>query len=316
MAQANAKKKVIPVGPVKCAVCTKTVYQMEQVAIDGLVMHDKCFKCAHCNKKLSPGTCSSIYGKFYCKPHFMSLFKSKGNYNEGFGEEKDQHKFNAAHGVGGDHPPADAKPAETSAAKPAEPAKPAEAPKPAEPAQPAPAAKPAEAAKPTEAAKPAAKTHDPVLSYNAQTKKHNIEYQTGKTDLALTAQSTADGVFISNCTSSVITVTGKLSSISLLNCTDTAVVFENIIASVEVNRGKKIQLQANGSIPQILFDSTEGATVFLSNDAQSAEIICAHSELINIIIPGDEDDMELPVPSQYVTRIVDGKLVTEPATHV
>jgi hypothetical protein len=27
-------------------------------------------------------------GKTYCKPHFKQLFKSKGNYDEGFGKEK------------------------------------------------------------------------------------------------------------------------------------------------------------------------------------------------------------------------------------
>lgn len=82
----------------------------------------------------------------------------------GFGEEKDQHKFNAAHGGAPATPAAAAKPAEPAkpvvvAAKPAEPAKPVTpaAAKPAEPAKPAvtpAAAKPAEAPKPA-AAKPA-----------------------------------------------------------------------------------------------------------------------------------------------------------------
>ena len=29
--------------------------------------------------------------QIYCKPHFKQLFKSKGNYNEGFGQKKLTH---------------------------------------------------------------------------------------------------------------------------------------------------------------------------------------------------------------------------------
>lgn len=33
----------------------------------------------------SLGTYASLHGRIYCKPHFNQLFKSKGNYDEGFG---------------------------------------------------------------------------------------------------------------------------------------------------------------------------------------------------------------------------------------
>ena len=29
----------------------------------------------------------------YCKPHFKQLFKAKGNYSEGFGEEQHKNKW-------------------------------------------------------------------------------------------------------------------------------------------------------------------------------------------------------------------------------
>lgn len=38
----------------------------------------------------SLGNYASLHGKIYCKPHFKQLFKSKGNYDEGFGHK--QHK--------------------------------------------------------------------------------------------------------------------------------------------------------------------------------------------------------------------------------
>jgi hypothetical protein len=42
-------------------------------------------------------------GKYFCKPHFKQLFRLKGNYDEGFGEE--QHKMKWVHG---EHAPEEA----------------------------------------------------------------------------------------------------------------------------------------------------------------------------------------------------------------
>lgn len=38
----------------------------------------------------SLGSYAALEGEFYCKPHYQQLFKSKGNYDEGFGRR--QHK--------------------------------------------------------------------------------------------------------------------------------------------------------------------------------------------------------------------------------
>uniref|UniRef100_A0A8C9N3E7 LIM domain-containing protein 2 n=1 Tax=Serinus canaria TaxID=9135 RepID=A0A8C9N3E7_SERCA len=37
---------------------------------------------------LGLGSYAALHGEFYCKPHFQQLFKSKGNYDEGFGGTK------------------------------------------------------------------------------------------------------------------------------------------------------------------------------------------------------------------------------------
>lgn len=36
---------------------------------------------------LSLGNYASLHGRMYCKPHYKQLFKSKGNYDEGFGQK-------------------------------------------------------------------------------------------------------------------------------------------------------------------------------------------------------------------------------------
>uniref|UniRef100_H3AY10 LIM domain containing 2 n=1 Tax=Latimeria chalumnae TaxID=7897 RepID=H3AY10_LATCH len=73
-----------------CASCQKTVYPMERLVADKCIFHTSCFCCKHCNTKLSLGSYAALHGEFYCKPHFQQLFKSKGNYDEGFGRK--QHK--------------------------------------------------------------------------------------------------------------------------------------------------------------------------------------------------------------------------------
>ncbi|XP_059499296.1 LIM domain and actin-binding protein 1-like isoform X3 [Stegostoma tigrinum] len=70
-----------------CVTCQKTVYPMERLVANQQVFHNFCFRCSHCNTKLSIGNFASLHGNVYCKPHFSQLFKSKGNYDEGFGHK-------------------------------------------------------------------------------------------------------------------------------------------------------------------------------------------------------------------------------------
>ncbi|XP_029309372.1 uncharacterized protein LOC115022512 [Cottoperca gobio] len=63
---------------------------MEKMLANELILHNNCFCCKHCKKKLSIHNYSSLYGEFYCTSHYQQLFKRTGNYDEGFGHR--QHK--------------------------------------------------------------------------------------------------------------------------------------------------------------------------------------------------------------------------------
>ncbi|XP_063997635.1 LIM domain and actin-binding protein 1 isoform X2 [Pogoniulus pusillus] len=89
-AQPKAVKKFQLPMKETCVGCQKTVYPMERLFANQQVFHISCFRCSYCNSKLSLGTYASLRGNIYCKPHFNQLFKSKGNYDEGFGHK--QHK--------------------------------------------------------------------------------------------------------------------------------------------------------------------------------------------------------------------------------
>ncbi|XP_017591322.1 PREDICTED: xin actin-binding repeat-containing protein 2 [Corvus brachyrhynchos] len=78
-----------------CKLCQQRVYPMECLAADKQNFHKSCFRCHHCGSQLSLGNYASLHGKIYCKPHFKQLFKSKGNYDEGFGHRQHKELWNS-----------------------------------------------------------------------------------------------------------------------------------------------------------------------------------------------------------------------------
>lgn len=111
-----------------------------------------------------------------------------------------------------------------------------------------------------------------------------------------------------------------LFSSSSENATGSGVVFDDVVATVEVINSKKVQIQANGSVHQISLDKTHGATVYLQSPAGlSASIATSLTSEVNIVTPGkteNDDSVEHAIPEQFVSKFVNGKLVTGPSEHV
>ncbi|KAD6795338.1 hypothetical protein E3N88_06234 [Mikania micrantha] len=66
----------------KCVGCTKIVYPIERVKVDGAAYHRSCFKCCHGGCTISPSNYIAHEGRLYCKHHHIQLFKKKGNYSQ------------------------------------------------------------------------------------------------------------------------------------------------------------------------------------------------------------------------------------------
>ncbi|OTF74988.1 LIM domain containing protein, partial [Euroglyphus maynei] len=66
---------------IKCKICSKHVYHMEQIKAVKSIFHKSCFRCIDCNKQLNMDSYSSHEGQIYCKLHFKQLFQPKPNFN-------------------------------------------------------------------------------------------------------------------------------------------------------------------------------------------------------------------------------------------
>uniref|UniRef100_G3P956 LIM domain and actin binding 1a n=1 Tax=Gasterosteus aculeatus aculeatus TaxID=481459 RepID=G3P956_GASAC len=91
-----------------CVACLKTVYPLERLVANQHVYHSSCFRCSHCNTKLSLVNYASLHNNVYCKPHFCQLFKAKGNYDEGFGHRPHKELWEGKADGGESSPPSNA----------------------------------------------------------------------------------------------------------------------------------------------------------------------------------------------------------------
>jgi len=124
-------------------------------------------------------------------------------------------------------------------------------------------------------------------------------------------------ILISRCNSSVVQVVGKANAISVDNCLRLRLIVDDLVSSIEVINSSRIHIDINGSLPSIQLDKVDGAAVALSkmNAATKMwpEIFTSKCTSVNIGLglESEEDSIELPVPEQIKSRIVNGRLVSE-----
>ncbi|OAY49203.1 LIM domain-containing protein PLIM2b isoform X2 [Manihot esculenta] len=78
----------------KCSACSKTVYPLEKVTMEGECFHKSCFRCAHGGCPLTHSSYAALDGVLYCKHHFAQLFMEKGSYSHVL--QAASHKRNAS----------------------------------------------------------------------------------------------------------------------------------------------------------------------------------------------------------------------------
>lgn len=83
---------------------------------------------------------------------------------------------------------------------------------------------------------------------------------------------------------------------------------------------KSFGLQIFHVTPTIAVDKCDGGQIYLSKECLDVEILSAKSSSVNVLVPEDAPDgeidfKELPVPEQFKTTVVDGRLQTVMVEH-
>lgn len=122
-------------------------------------------------------------------------------------------------------------------------------------------------------------------------------------------------ILISRCKNTTIRINGKANALSLDNSSRTSLIIDSLVSSVDVIKCPNFALQVLGTLPTILLDQVDGATVYLSKDSLATEVFTSKCSSININLPTEDDYAENPLPEQIRSYIKDGKLVSEIVEH-
>ncbi|CEL94578.1 unnamed protein product [Vitrella brassicaformis CCMP3155] len=121
-------------------------------------------------------------------------------------------------------------------------------------------------------------------------------------------------VYIANCHKSTIQVKGKVKSISIDRCKRTSVVIQDAISVAEVVNSENVNIQVMGRVPSVAIDKCTGVHLYMSRASKAVEIVSSKSSEMTVSFPkeghDDLDLVELPVPEQFVSRIVGDRVET------
>ncbi|XP_026759353.2 adenylyl cyclase-associated protein 1 isoform X2 [Galleria mellonella] len=135
-------------------------------------------------------------------------------------------------------------------------------------------------------------------------KKWLIEYQKGNSNLVVENADMNNVVYMFRCRDSALTVRGKINGVVLDSCTKCAVVFDNLVASIEFVNCQSVQMQVLGKVPTISIDKTDGCQIYLSPESLDVEIVSSKSSEMNVLVPkGNGDYAEHPIPEQFKTLL-------------
>lgn len=91
------------------------------------------------------------------------------------------------------------------------------------------------------------------------------------------------------------------------------------MSSVDVIKCPSFALQVLETLPTILLDQVDGATIYLGKDSLNTEVFTSKCSNVNVYLPGateEDDSRECNIPEQFRSFVKDGKLVTEIVEHM
>ncbi|KAJ6143560.1 hypothetical protein N7471_003013 [Penicillium samsonianum] len=126
-------------------------------------------------------------------------------------------------------------------------------------------------------------------------------------------------ILISRCNKTIIKVSNKANAIAIDNCVGLSLIVDSLVSSLDIIKCPKFAVQIDGTVPTLLMDQVDGATVYLGQQSLNTEIFTSKSSAININLPPpegtDEDTKECPLPEQFKSYVKNGMLVSEIVEH-
>jgi adenylyl cyclase-associated protein len=126
-------------------------------------------------------------------------------------------------------------------------------------------------------------------------------------------------ILISKCNNSTIIIKGKANAVTVENTTRLSLVVDTLISTVDAVKSQNFALQVMGTIPTVMLDQIDGASIYFSKESTSTRIFSSKSAGINLnVISGTDDDYkEVPLPSQICSYYDEAKndLVNEIVAH-
>src|SRR5215469_5933161 len=133
------------------------------------------------------------------------------------------------------------------------------------------------------------------------TKNHQENFEDHSTPVEITAELN-HSILITRCKNTTIRVNGKGNAISIDNSPKTSIIIDSLVSSVDVIKCPTFALQVLETVPTVLLDQVDGATVYLSKDSLNTEILTSKCTSVNIYLPPeteDEDYKEESIPEQF-----------------
>lgn len=130
--------------------------------------------------------------------------------------------------------------------------------------------------------------------------------------------SLTQSLLISRCKNTTIILKGKANAISIDNSPRTQILVDTLISSIDVIKSPNFAVQVTGSLPTIMLDQVDGASVYLGKASLATEVFTSKCSSVNVVLPPEreeDDSVECPLPEQIRTFVRGGRLVSEIVEH-
>lgn len=158
----------------------------------------------------------------------------------------------------------------------------------------------------------------PICEYQERGHKWVVEHQTKESAnsgvLTIEITDPKQQVYMYNCEDVTVQLKGekKVKSIIMDKCRRVNVVFDTCISACEMVNSQKIQCQVTGVCPTFSIDKTIGCLVYLSKETlATTSFVTSQSSEMNVSFPDGDEQKELPIPEQFVHKLVDGSVTSE-----